>query len=140
MWGQKVLEASTHSISSPKPTSRRKKCQGTNEGDPDCQNVLPRTTLSSAGQNHGRGRRHVVRGNPLEDRKRDSKPYGLAIGAWWRSNPRRRVTSILNTNSWHANTINVNVTPGQCDGGHSSSQSARKNGRWDVHSRMGMDD
>ena len=86
MWGQKVLVASAHSISSPRPTPRRKKCLGTNEGNPNYQNVLPRTTLSSAGQNHGRGRRHVARGNPLEDRKRDSKPYGLAIRAWWKSN------------------------------------------------------
>ena len=54
----------------------------TNEGSPDCENVLPRTTLSSAGQNHNRGRRHVARDNPLEDRKRDSKPYGLGIRAW----------------------------------------------------------
>ena len=89
LWGQKVLEASAHSISSPRPTPRRKKCPGTNEGNPDCQNVLPRTTLSSAGQNHGRGRRHVAQDNLLEDRKRDSKPYGLPIGAWWRSNSSR---------------------------------------------------
>ena len=89
LWGQKALEASAHSISSPRPTPRRKKFPRTNEGNPDYQNVLPRTTLSLAGQNHGRGRRHVARGNPLEDRKRDSKPYGLAIGAWWRSNPGR---------------------------------------------------
>ena len=89
MWGQRVLEASAHSISSPRPTSRRKKCLGTNEGNPNYQNVLPRTTLSSAGQNHRRGRRHVARGNPLKDRKRDSKPYGLAIRAWWKSNPGR---------------------------------------------------
>ena len=82
MWGQKVLEASDHSISSPKPTPRRKKCPRTNEGNPDCENVLPRMTLSSAGQNHRRGRCHVARDNPLEDPKRDSKPYGLAIGAW----------------------------------------------------------
>ena len=54
MWGQKVLEALAHSISSLKPTSRRKKCPGTNEGNPDCQNVLPRMTLSSASQNHGK--------------------------------------------------------------------------------------
>ena len=54
MWGQKVLEDLTHSISSPRPTPRRKKCPGTNEGNPNCQNVLPRATLSSAGQNHGR--------------------------------------------------------------------------------------
>ena len=82
MWGQKVLEASAHSISSPRPTPRKKKCPRMNEENPDCQNVLPRTTLSPAGQNHRRGRRHVTRGNPLEDPKRDSKPYGLAIGAW----------------------------------------------------------
>ena len=82
LWGQKVLEASAHSISSPKPTPRRKKCPRTNEWNPDCQNVLPRTTLSSAGQNHRRGRRHVARGNPPEDPKGDSKPYGPAIGAW----------------------------------------------------------
>ena len=82
LWGQKVLEALAHSISSPRPTPRRKKCPRTNERNPDCQNVLPRTTLSSAGQNHKRGRCHVARGNPLKDPKRDSKPYGLAIGAW----------------------------------------------------------
>ena len=82
MWGQKVLEASAHSISSPRPTPRRKKCPRTNEGNLDCQIVLPRTTLSLASQNHRRGRCHVVRGNPLEDPKRYFKPYGLAIGAW----------------------------------------------------------
>ena len=65
LWGQKVLEASAHSISSPKPTSRRKKCPRTNEGNPDCENVLPRTTLSLVGQNHGGGKCHVARGNPL---------------------------------------------------------------------------
>ena len=80
MWGQKVLEDLTHSISSPRPTPRRKKCPGTNEGNPNCQNALPRKTLSSAGQNHGRKKCHVVQGHPLEDHKRDSKPYGLAIG------------------------------------------------------------
>ena len=32
------------------------------------------------------------------------------------------------------------MTLGQYDGGHSSSQSARKSGRWDVHSSMDMDD
>ena len=89
MWGQKVLEALAHSISSLKPTPRRKKCLGTNEGNPDCQNVLPRMTLSSASQNHGREKRHVARGHPLEDRKRDFKPYGLAIGEWWGGSPRK---------------------------------------------------
>ena len=71
-----------HLISSPRPTLRRKKCPRTNKGNPDCQIVLPRTTLSSVGQNHRRGRRHVAQGNPFEDPKKDSKPYGLAIGAW----------------------------------------------------------
>ena len=86
--GPKDLGTSAHLISNPRPTSRRKKCPRTNEGNPDRQIVLPRTTLSSTGQNHGREKRHVARGNPLEDRKRDSKPYGLAIGEWWRDNPR----------------------------------------------------
>ena len=89
MWGQKVLEVSAHSISNPRPTSTRKKCLGTSEGNPDCQNVLLRMTLSSAGQNHGRKKRHVARGHPLEDRKRDFKPYGLAIGEWWGGSPRK---------------------------------------------------
>ena len=82
LWSQKVLEASAHSISSPRPTPRRKKCPRTNKGNPNYQNVLPRMTLSSVDQNHRRGRCHVTRGNPLEDPKRDSKPYGLVIGAW----------------------------------------------------------
>ena len=88
-FGAKDLGILVHLISSPRPIPRRKKCPRTNEGNPDCQIVLPRTTLSSVGQNRKRERRHVARGNLLEDRKRDSKPYGLAIGAWWRSNPRR---------------------------------------------------
>ena len=89
LWGQKVLETSAHSILSPKSTPRRKKCLRTNKGNPNCENVLPRTTLSLAGQNHRRGRRHVTRGNPFKDRKRDPKPYELGIGAWQTSNPRK---------------------------------------------------
>ena len=88
--GPKDMGTPAHLISSPRPTPRRKKCPRTNEGNPDRQIVLPRMTLSSAGQNDGREERHVARDNPLEDRKRDSKPYGLAIGEWWRDNPRRR--------------------------------------------------
>ena len=76
------MASPTRSISSPMPTPRRKKCPRTNEGNPNCQNVLPRTFLSSTGQNHRRGRHHVARGNPFEDPKRNFKPYGLAIGAW----------------------------------------------------------
>ena len=36
--------------------------------------------------------------------------------------------------------FDVDVTPGQGDGGHSSLQSTRKNGWGDVHLRIGMDD
>ena len=66
----------------PKFVPRRKKCPRTDERNPYCPNVLPRTTLSLASQNHKIGRRHVAQDNPFEDHKRDSKPYGLAIGAW----------------------------------------------------------
>ena len=77
--GPKDLGTPAHLISSLRPTPRRKKCPRTNEGNPDRQIVLPRMTLSSAGQNHGREKRHVARDNPA----------GLAIGEWWRDNPRR---------------------------------------------------
>ena len=87
--GSKDLGTPTHLISSPRPMPRSKKCPRTNEGNPNRQIVLPRTTITSAGQNHGREKRHVARGNPLENRKRDSKHYELAIGEWWRDNPRR---------------------------------------------------
>ena len=76
VWGQKVLEDSAHSISNPKPTSRRKKCPRTNEGNLDCENVLPRMTLSSASQNHRRGRRHVARAIPLRIPKEVPSPTG----------------------------------------------------------------
>ena len=61
----------------------------TNKGNPDCQDILPRTTLSSADQNQGRGKRHVARGSPLEHPKGNFEPNGPGIGAWWRSNSRR---------------------------------------------------
>ena len=80
LWGQKVLEVSAHSISNPRPTPRRKKCLRMNEGNPNCQNVLPRTTLSSTGQNHGRKSYHIAWEHPLEDHQRYFKPYGLAKG------------------------------------------------------------
>ena len=86
--GPKDLGTPTHLISSPRPTPRNKKCPRTNEENPDFQIVLPRTTVSSAGQNHEREKCHVTQGGPLEVRERDSRPYGLAIGGWWRDNPR----------------------------------------------------
>ena len=80
--GSKDLGTPTHLISSPRPMPRRKKCPRTNKGNPDCQDILPRTTLSSADQNHGRGKRHAARDSPLEHPKGSSKPSGPAIGAW----------------------------------------------------------
>ena len=60
----------------PKAHAEKEKCLRTN----DHQIVLLRTTLSLAGQNHGRETCHIAQGNPLEDCKRDSKAYELAIG------------------------------------------------------------
>ena len=54
--------------------------------------------------------------------------------------PGEVVTSVLNTHSKKPDPIYVDVTPGQCAGGHNNSQSVKKNGRWNVHSSMGMDD
>ena len=80
--GSKDLGIPAHFISSPRPTPRRKKCPMTNKGNPNCQDILPRTTLSSTDQNHGRGKRHAARSNPLKHPKGSSEPSGLAIGAW----------------------------------------------------------
>ena len=87
--GAKGSRAPTHFILSARPLLRRKKGPRTNKGNPDCQDILPRTTLSSADQNHGRGKRHTTRGSPLEHPKGSSKSSGPAIGAWWKSNSRR---------------------------------------------------
>ena len=87
--GPKYLRTPTHLISSPRPTLKSKKCLRTNEENPNLQIVLPRTIVSSAIQNHGREKRYVTQGGPLEDCERDSRPYRLAIGGWWRDDPRR---------------------------------------------------
>ena len=80
--GPKDLGTPAHFISSPRPTPRRKKCLRMNKGNPDCQNILPRTTLSLVDQNHGRGKRHAARGCPLKHPKGCSEPSGPAIEAW----------------------------------------------------------
>ena len=54
--------------------------------------------------------------------------------------PREAVPSVLNTHNKHPNPIDVDVTPRQCDGDHSGSQSSKESSRWDVHSSMDMDD
>ena len=80
--GPKDLGTPAHFISNPSPTLRRKKCLRTNKGNPDCQDILPRTTLSSADQNHGRGKHHTARGNLFKHPKGSSEPSGPAIGVW----------------------------------------------------------
>ena len=68
---------------------RRKKCPTTNKESLDYQDILPRTTLSSASREHGRGKRHATKGSLLKHPKGKPKSSGPSIGAWWRSNPRR---------------------------------------------------
>ena len=80
--GPKDLGTPAHFISGPWPMSRRKKCPRTNKGNPDCQDLLPRTTLSSADQNYGREKRHTARGNPLEHPKGSFEPSRPAVEAW----------------------------------------------------------
>ena len=46
--GPKNLATSAHSISSPRPMPRRKKCLRSNEEGPNCQETLSRTILVSA--------------------------------------------------------------------------------------------
>ena len=87
--GPNDLGTPAYLISSPRPTPRSKKCPRTDGEIPDLQIVRPRTIISSASHSHGREKRHVTRGSPPEDGERDSRPHGLAIGGWWRDNPRR---------------------------------------------------
>ena len=67
---------------------RMKKCPKTNEGNPDCQDILPRKILFSARQDHGRRKRHATKGSLLERPKGKHKRSGPAMGAWWISNSR----------------------------------------------------
>ena len=87
--GSMDLATPAHFISSPWPIPRRKKCPRTNKESLNCQDVLPRTTLSSANRDRRRVKRHVTKGSRLEHPKRKHKRSGPAIGAWWRSNSRR---------------------------------------------------
>ena len=78
--GLKELAASAHFISSPWPMPRKKKCPRMNKESLDCQDVLPRTTLSSADQDHERGRCHATKGSLLEGPNGRPKRRGSAIG------------------------------------------------------------
>ena len=87
--GPKDLGTPAYLISSLRPKPRSKKCSRRDGENLDLQVVRPKTIISSAGHNHGREKCHVTRGGPLEDRERDSRPYGLPIEGWWRDNPKR---------------------------------------------------
>ena len=80
--GPKDLGIPAHFISSSRPMPKRKKCPRTNKENPNCQDILSRTTLSSADQNHRREKCHAARGSPFEHPKGSSEPSGPAIGAW----------------------------------------------------------
>ena len=79
----------THFISSPCPMPWRKKCLRMNKESPDCQDILPRTSLSSTNRDQERGKCHATKGSLLECPKGKPKRSRLAIGAWWRSNPKK---------------------------------------------------
>ena len=87
--GSMDLATPAHFISNPWPILRRKKCPRANKESLNCQDVLLRTTLSSANRDRRRGKRHVTKGSRLEHPKGKHKRSGPAIGAWWRSNSRR---------------------------------------------------
>ena len=87
--GPKELATPTHFVSNPWPMLRRKKCPRTSIESPDCQDILPRTTLSSANRDHEKGKCHATKGSLLEHPKRKPKHSGPVVGAWWRSNPRK---------------------------------------------------
>ena len=89
LWGWRIWQNPAHFISGPRLTPMRKKCPRANKGNPNCQDILPRTILSLADQNHRKGKRHTARGSPLEHPKGSFEPNGLAIGAWSKSNPKR---------------------------------------------------
>ena len=80
--GSKDLGTPAHFISGPWLMSRRKKCPRTNKENPDCQDILPRTTLSSTDQNYVREKRHAAKGSLLKHPKRSSERSGPAIGVW----------------------------------------------------------
>ena len=87
--GAKDLGTSSHFISGPWPMPRRKKCWRKNKENLDCQDILPRITLSSADQGHRRRKWHTLEDSPPKRPKQKDQHSGLAMGAWWRSNSRR---------------------------------------------------
>ena len=138
--GPKDLGTPTHFISGPWPMLRKKKCPRKNKENPDCQDILPRTTLSSADQGHGRRKWHTLEGSPPRRPKQKDQHSGPTMGAWWRSNSRKAVTSALNACSWQSSHINEEMTPKQYHPVCCNSQQVEKGGRWDRHSSGNLHD
>ena len=70
--GPKDLATLAHFISGPRSMPRRKKCQRTNKGGPNCQETLSRTILFSANRDHRRRKRHATKGS-LPERPKASQ-------------------------------------------------------------------
>ena len=104
--GSKDLGTPTHLISSSRPTPRKKKCPRTNKENPNCQDILPRTTLSSANRNHGKGTEITEREGATSPRAVSSsisKEVPSAMGypqeCGREAIPGEVITSALNTHS-----------------------------------------
>ena len=95
--GLKDLATPAHFISSPRPTSRRKKC--------------PRIILFSANWNHGRRKQHTLKDSlPGRPNKRTN-----IVGQLWEHGggaiSGKAVTSALNARSWWFGYINEEMIP-----------------------------
>ena len=87
--GPKGLATPAHLISSPRPTSRKKKRLRTNKEGPNCWETSPRTTLSLASQGHERRKWHTPKDSPPRRPKQKDQHIGPAMRAWWRSDSKR---------------------------------------------------
>ena len=74
--GPKDLGTPAHFISNPRPMPRRKKCPRTNKGNPDCQDILPRTTLFAVDQNTEGEGATLLEAVPSRIPKEISSPMG----------------------------------------------------------------
>ena len=85
--GPKDLGTPAHLILSPRPTSRSKKCPRTDGESRPLGCTTEDNRILGRPQSWERKTPHHSRRSTRGSR--DSRPYGLAIGGWWRDNPRR---------------------------------------------------
>ena len=78
----KDLASPTHFISSPRPTSRKKKRLRMSKEGLNYWEASPRTILSSANQGHGRRKQHTLKEHPPNCPKQKDQHSGTAMGAW----------------------------------------------------------